>query len=240
MSLARRAARPPAAAQHADPARTLAFLADLSQAFAVSLDLRKTLPEALKRVADFMQAEGASLFLLEPSTRVLECRICVGPVDMTGVRLAIGQGVVGLAVSDNATQLVADAANDPRVWRAGDDLIGDQLIQAQAEHAGAFPRDEHRRRGQEGPIQVLVLAQTIEECRARRGFGPVGLREIGGVDQLQAGTIASDLKAAAGALTRTPFDEAIGVGPARPSMPVTVHSYQRMPSTASTTPIVVA
>ncbi len=124
MSLARRAARPPAAAQHADPARTLAFLADLSQAFAVSLDLRKTLPEALNRVADFMQAEGASLFLLEPATRVLECRICVGPVDMTGVRLAIGQGVVGLAVADNATQLVADAANDPRVWRAGDEGSG--------------------------------------------------------------------------------------------------------------------
>ena len=54
MSLARRAARPPAVAPHADPARTLAFLADLSQAFAVSLDLRKTLPEAIKRVADFM------------------------------------------------------------------------------------------------------------------------------------------------------------------------------------------
>ena len=124
MSLARRAARPPAAAQQADPARTLAFLADLSQAFAVSLDLRKTLPEALNRVADFMQAEGASLFLLEPATRVLECRICVGPVDMTGVRLAIGQGGVGLAVADNATQLVADAANDPRVWRAGDEGSG--------------------------------------------------------------------------------------------------------------------
>jgi len=116
---------PPAAARHAaDAVRTLAFLADLSQAFAVSLDLRKTLPEAITRVADFMQAEGASLFLLEPATRVLECRICVGPVDMTGVRLSIGQGVVGLAVAENATQIVTDAATDPRVWRAGDEASG--------------------------------------------------------------------------------------------------------------------
>jgi sigma-B regulation protein RsbU (phosphoserine phosphatase) len=107
-----------------DAARTLAFLADLSQAFAVSLDLRTTLPEAIKRVADFMHAEGASLFLLDPATRVLECRICVGPVDMTGARLAIGQGVVGLTVSENATQLVTDAATDPRVWRAGDEASG--------------------------------------------------------------------------------------------------------------------
>jgi len=123
VKLARRAA-PAAAAPPADAARTLAFLADLSQAFAVSLDLRKTLPEAIKRVAEFMHAEGASLFLLDPASRVLECRICVGPVDMTGVRLAIGQGVVGLAVAENATQIVADAANDPRVWRAGDEASG--------------------------------------------------------------------------------------------------------------------
>jgi sigma-B regulation protein RsbU (phosphoserine phosphatase) len=123
MNLARRAEHTDAAPP-ADAARTLAFLADLSQAFAVSLDLRKTLPEAITRVADFMQAEGASLFLLDPATRVLECRICVGPVDMTGVRLAIGQGVVGLAVAENATQIVADAANDPRVWRAGDEASG--------------------------------------------------------------------------------------------------------------------
>ena len=108
----------------ADAARTLAFLADLSQAFAVSLDLRKTLPEAINRVAAFMQAEAASLFLLDPVTHVLECRICVGPVDLTGARLAIGQGVVGLAVAENATQIVADATTDPRVWRAGDEGSG--------------------------------------------------------------------------------------------------------------------
>ena len=123
MKLARRAA-PVDAAPAADPARTLAFLADLSQAFAISLDLRKTLPEAINRVADFMHAEGASLFLLDPATNVLECRICVGPVDMTGARLAIGQGVVGLAVAENATQIVTDAATDPRVWRFGDEASG--------------------------------------------------------------------------------------------------------------------
>jgi phosphoserine phosphatase RsbU/P len=127
MKLVRRT--PPQIAESAAPAaadavRTLAFLADLSQAFAVSIDLRKTLSEAINRVADFMQAEAASLFLLDPVTRVLECRICVGPVDLTGTRLAVGQGVVGLAVAENATQIVTDAANDERVWRAGDEGSG--------------------------------------------------------------------------------------------------------------------
>ncbi|WP_348057538.1 SpoIIE family protein phosphatase [Dokdonella sp.] len=103
---------------------TLAFLADLSRTLAVSLDLRKTLSEAVTRVADFMQVEAASLFLLDPESRVLECRICVGPVDITGSRLALGQGVVGRAVAENAAQVVADATTDARVWRAADDDNG--------------------------------------------------------------------------------------------------------------------
>lgn len=107
---------------------TLAFLAELSQALAVSLDLGQTLSEALNRVADFMQVEAASLFLIDPrgdaSAPVLECRICVGPIDITGTRVAVGQGVVGRAVAENATQVVVDAANDPRVWREADDASG--------------------------------------------------------------------------------------------------------------------
>ena len=124
MNLARLATPAAPAPNVADAVRTLAFLADLSQAFAVSIDLRKTLSEAVNRVAEFMQAEAASLFLLDPVSRILECRICVGPVDLTGTRLAIGQGVVGLAVAENATQIVTDAATDPRVWRAGDESSG--------------------------------------------------------------------------------------------------------------------
>jgi phosphoserine phosphatase RsbU/P len=99
----------------ADERRALGFLADLSQALALSLDLRKTLAMALTRIADFMQAEAASLFLLDQASGVLECRICVGPVDITGLKLAIGQGVVGRAVAENITQVVRNAQTDNRV-----------------------------------------------------------------------------------------------------------------------------
>lgn len=111
-------------ARRAREADTLRFLSGLSQALAVSLDLRQTLPEVVNRVAEFMQVEAASLFLLDPATQVLDCRICVGPVDITGTRLAIGQGVVGRTVAENATQLVADASGDPRIWRESDDATG--------------------------------------------------------------------------------------------------------------------
>ena len=119
-----RAVRPGAGQSAMGESGTLAFLAELSQALAVSLDLRQTLSETVTRVVDFMQVEAASLFLLDPATLVLDCRICVGPVDITGIRLAVGQGIVGAAVAENATQIVVDAASDERVWRAADDGTG--------------------------------------------------------------------------------------------------------------------
>jgi sigma-B regulation protein RsbU (phosphoserine phosphatase) len=105
----------PLAAAGAEERRALGFLAHLSESLAVSLDLRETLNMAVTRIADFMHAEAASLFLLDAMTGVLECRICVGPVDISGLRVAVGQGVVGRTVAENATQIVRDARNDPRV-----------------------------------------------------------------------------------------------------------------------------
>ncbi len=98
----------------ASEALALAFLADLSQALAVSLDLRQTLTEAITRIASFMQAEAASLFLLDPHEPMLECRVCVGPVDLKGVRIAVGQGAVGRAVAENTSIVVDEASGDPR------------------------------------------------------------------------------------------------------------------------------
>ena len=95
--------------------RALTFLADLSQQLAVSLELRKTLELAVERLADFMQAEAASMFLIDRASGLLECRICVGPVDISGLKLEVGQGVVGRTVAENAPQLVLDAQSDQRV-----------------------------------------------------------------------------------------------------------------------------
>ena len=95
--------------------RALRFLADLSESLALSLDLDESLRVAVTRIADFMHADAASLFLLDAQSGVIECRVCVGPVDILGLKLALGQGVVGRCVADNATQVVLDAASDERV-----------------------------------------------------------------------------------------------------------------------------
>jgi len=99
----------------ADERRALDFLAELIQALALSTDLRKTLPMALDRIADFMQAEAASLFLVDPVSGLIECRLCVGPVDIVGLKLEVGQGIIGRAVAQNTTQIVRDAQTDARV-----------------------------------------------------------------------------------------------------------------------------
>ncbi len=123
------AARQRVAASHADPLRvresdTLAFLAELSRSLAVSIDLDETLTQAITQVRDFLAAEGIALFLLDPLTQVLECRVSAGPVDVTGMRLALGQGIVGRCAAEGTTQLVVDAASDARVWRAADETTG--------------------------------------------------------------------------------------------------------------------
>ncbi|HPG94015.1 MAG TPA: GAF domain-containing protein, partial [Dokdonella sp.] len=108
----------------ASEARALAFLADLSETLAVSLDLRQTLSEAVNRIADFMDAEAASLFLLDDDGNMLECRVCVGPIDISGLRIPLGQGVVGRAVAENRSQFVSDALSDKRVDRSNDSDTG--------------------------------------------------------------------------------------------------------------------
>ncbi len=84
----------------------------MSHEFATSRDLRGTFQRGLKRVAAFIEAEAASLFLLDDQTGELVCEACVGPVDITGLRLAPGQGIVGRVVEQNVAVIVKDARSD--------------------------------------------------------------------------------------------------------------------------------
>lgn len=101
-------------------AAALSMLADLSQAFTQSIDIEQTLREAVTRIAEHMQGQAASLFLRELSTGDCVCRASAGPVDVVGLRLKQGQGIVGRAIAENRAQLVRDVQQDP-------DFIGNQV-----------------------------------------------------------------------------------------------------------------
>ena len=91
----------------------LELLADIGQDFATSLDWTTTLDRALSRVATHMQAEAASLFLLDSDDRELVCRACWGSHDIIGMRIAADCGIVGRSVASDNCQLVRDVREDP-------------------------------------------------------------------------------------------------------------------------------
>ena len=93
--------------------RQLDLIAEMSHEFATSRDLRGTFQRGLKRVAAFVEAEAASLFLIDERTGELVCQACVGPVDIIGLRLPPGKGLVGRAVDQNVATIVKDARTDP-------------------------------------------------------------------------------------------------------------------------------
>ncbi|RKZ35807.1 MAG: serine/threonine protein phosphatase, partial [Gammaproteobacteria bacterium] len=91
----------------------LALLADLTGDFASSLDIDETLSTALQRFLRYMNAEAASVFLLESNDTKLVCHKCAGPVEISGLRLDASQGIVGKSVRDNACQMIRDVREEP-------------------------------------------------------------------------------------------------------------------------------
>lgn len=90
----------------------LQLLAELSQKLASSLNLEDTLRQVVSLIAESMDSETAAVFLLDAQGELV-CRACHGPVDIIGLRLAAGQGIVGRAVGTSQCQIVRDALNDP-------------------------------------------------------------------------------------------------------------------------------
>jgi len=91
----------------------LALLAEVSQGFSSTLDISQTLNNAIEQFMEYMNAEAASIFLLETDSRDLVCAECAGPVDITGLRLSSTQGIVGKTVTTRSSQMIRDVQSDP-------------------------------------------------------------------------------------------------------------------------------
>lgn len=91
----------------------LELLADVTQSFAASLEIDETLRTAIEKFMQYMDAEAASIFLLEQDDAELVCRACAGPVDINGLRLPADAGIIGKTVSSRTCQIVRDVRDDP-------------------------------------------------------------------------------------------------------------------------------
>ncbi|WP_040566388.1 ATP-binding SpoIIE family protein phosphatase [Magnetospirillum molischianum] len=113
----------PSGAAGDGPSRHLDLIAEMMAAFARSQDVEATLRLGLVRAVERLEAEAGSLFLLEPDGS-LRCRASVGPVDVTGLRLAPGTGIVWRTVEANCPQRVGDTGRDPDFAPTIDDATG--------------------------------------------------------------------------------------------------------------------
>jgi len=102
----------------------LALLARMTQEFTTSLDIEETLNNAIAQMMDYMNAEAASIFLLENDDTELVCRACAGPIELIGLRLASDQGIVGNTVKLNHVQMVRDVSTDPDFTAQVDEQTG--------------------------------------------------------------------------------------------------------------------
>jgi len=95
----------------------LELLADVTQSFAESLEIEATLRNAIEKFMQYMDAEAASIFLLDtdadPLNPELVCRACAGPVDISGLRLPGDKGIIGKTVMSRTCQIVRDVSKDP-------------------------------------------------------------------------------------------------------------------------------
>lgn len=83
---------------------------------------------ALPLVLDTLNAEAGSLFLHREEDNMLECVVCVGPVDVTGLVVPAEKGLVGRAFSTGEAEIVFDAGSDKAHYRAVDDTSGFKTV----------------------------------------------------------------------------------------------------------------
>jgi sigma-B regulation protein RsbU (phosphoserine phosphatase) len=109
-----------------DSAGDIHWLASISQDFAASLSMAETLDNAIAQIMAYMEVEAASIFLLNAEATTLTCQACAGAVDIRGLSVAAGHGIVGRAVSSGRTQMVRDVAVDGDFSKKIDELTGFQ------------------------------------------------------------------------------------------------------------------
>ena len=91
-----------------------------------TLDIDLLIPRIFEEVNKAIQAEGQTIWLLNAETGMIYCRFAVGPSteELKNLSVPIGKGIVGATVEKQESLLIADAQNDPRLFRSADAKTG--------------------------------------------------------------------------------------------------------------------
>lgn len=160
----------------------LNFAASLARSFAASLNVDTTVGQALGNIIELLKTEAGSLFLLDETGTTLVCRASVGPVNIEGLTVPKGQGIIGRAVAEDRLIVIENAYQDKNFFKAADERsgfitrsilcapmrVGSKLIgavQVLNKHSGDPFDGEH---GQDANmLQVMANAAALAISNAR-------------------------------------------------------------------------
>jgi signal transduction histidine kinase/putative methionine-R-sulfoxide reductase with GAF domain len=103
--------------------RITAALREVGVALGTTLDLDQLLELILEKITDLLDADRATLYLLDEAKGELVSRIAVGDA-IRSVRMKVGEGIAGVVARTGKTIRVRDAYRDKRFTRKSDELPG--------------------------------------------------------------------------------------------------------------------
>jgi signal transduction histidine kinase len=103
--------------------RITAALREVGVALGTTLDLDQLLELILQKITDLLDADRATLYLLDEARGELVSRIAVGDA-IRSVRMKVGEGIAGVVARTGKTIRVRDAYRDKRFTRKSDELPG--------------------------------------------------------------------------------------------------------------------
>jgi K+-sensing histidine kinase KdpD len=110
-------------AQLAHEKKVSAALREVGLALGATLDLDQLLELILARITDVVEAERATLYLLDDAREELVSRV-FGGGEVKQIRLKVGDGIAGHVAKSGKTLLVKDAYKDPRFDPSWDHASG--------------------------------------------------------------------------------------------------------------------
>jgi len=103
--------------------RISAALREVGVAIGTTLELDELLELILDRVTELVEADRATLYLLDEAKNELVSRFVVGQ-NVRSIRLKVGHGIAGSVAQTGKPFRIADAYSDPRFERQWDQLTG--------------------------------------------------------------------------------------------------------------------
>ena len=93
-------------------------LNDIATTVTSSLDTHEVYRMVVQKLSKYFKVDAGSLLLLDEATGDLEFVMTVegGATKLAGVRVPVGQGVVGHVIQTHQWEIVEDAQNDPRFY----------------------------------------------------------------------------------------------------------------------------